>query len=115
MVEYERAHGWTPHTIERLMKDRGILEAVNPEMADKRRRAVKRPYYPVEVALVDLIKDIRTKGEAGSVDLAMIASDVERLKIIITDYPLDDVYNADEIGLFLQALSPWTLDFGRQP
>ncbi|KAF9102153.1 hypothetical protein BGX29_004895, partial [Mortierella sp. GBA35] len=169
MAEYERAHGWKPHTIERLMKDREKLEAVDPELVDERCRAIKRPFYALEVVLVDLIKDIRSqhlpvdtlllralahdvytilynrmgfmpfprpafggywvesfkatwhldfhkmKGESGSVDLDAIASDVERLKTIIAAYPLDDVYNTDETGLFLQAMSPWTLDFDRQP
>lgn len=53
-------------------------------------------------------------GEAGSVDLQAIAKDIDRLIAIIAEYALEDVYNADETGLFLQTLSPWTLDFLRR-
>ena len=38
-----------------------MLEAVDPELAERRRRAVKRSFYPVEVVLVELIKDIRSR------------------------------------------------------
>lgn len=167
--EYERAHGWSHRTIERLLKDREQLEAMDPELADERCRVVKRPFYALEVVLVDLIKDVRSrylpvdtvllralahdvytilynrmgfmpfprpsfggpwvksfkmawhldfhkmKGEAGSANLDEIASHVERLKTIISGYSLNDVYSADETGLFLQAISAWTLDFDPQP
>jgi hypothetical protein len=49
------------------------------------------------------------RGEAGSVDMERIAGRIEEIKAIISDYPLEDVYNADETGLFLQTLSRWTL------
>ncbi|KAG0202116.1 hypothetical protein BGX31_003666 [Mortierella sp. GBA43] len=44
------------------------------------------------------------KGEAGSVNMEKIAGRVEEIKNIITNYRLEDVYNADETGLFLQTL-----------
>jgi len=50
------------------------------------------------------------KGEAGSVDMDKIAGPVDEIKNVIAGYPLDDVYNADETGLYLQTLSEWTLN-----
>jgi hypothetical protein len=39
-----------------------------------------------------------------------ITGRVEEIKNIIADYRLEDVYNGNETGLFLQTLSKWTLD-----
>lgn len=50
------------------------------------------------------------KGQAGSVDMVKIAGKVEEIKDVIAGYPINDVYNADETGLFLQTLSNWTLN-----
>ena len=50
------------------------------------------------------------KGEASSVDWDAIRDDVKRINDILTEYDLNDVYNADETGLFLQSTSNWTLD-----
>lgn len=50
------------------------------------------------------------KGQAGSVDMEKIAGEVEAIKDVVAGYSLDDVYNADETGLFLQTMSNWTLN-----
>jgi len=167
-ASYERHHGWSPHTIDRLMKDKERLEAIRPNQAN-RCRIDKRPYHAVEAVLIDMVDDIRSRqlsvdtvllralahdvytilwnrmgfmpfprpdfgsswvegfkkawgldyhrmqGEAGSVDMDVIAAGVDRVKAIAAEYSLDDIYNADETGLFLQTMSPWTLDFDRQP
>ena len=39
-----------------------------------------------------------------------IKDKVEQLKITIAAYKLEDIYNADETGLFLQTPSDWTID-----
>jgi len=50
------------------------------------------------------------KGQAGEVDMNKIAGQVEEIKNIIAEYSVEDVYNADETGLYLQTLSNWTLN-----
>ncbi len=164
---FEKKQNWTPHTVRRLLELRDKLEGVESGVPFAWSRIVKRPLFVLEVVLVEVIKDVRSRrlpvdaillralahdtytvlesrmgvmpfprpdfgkswmtlfktawglnyykleGEAGSVDIQLIAKDIERLISIIAEYPLEDVYNADETGLFLQTMSPWTLDFIR--
>jgi hypothetical protein len=56
----------------------------------------------------------KMQGEAGSVDLEAIWPRIEEIAAIIDTYDLDDVYNADETGLFLQTMPDWTLDFDKK-
>ncbi|KAF8931360.1 hypothetical protein BGZ58_007667 [Dissophora ornata] len=92
-----------------------------------------RPFYLVEVVLDKQIKYLRkrdvpllameiiydflsyTKGPLTSLKpkLTSTSSWVTSFKEIIATYKLDDVYNADESGLFLQTTSNWTLDTQR--
>ncbi|KAI1298310.1 hypothetical protein EDD11_006809 [Mortierella claussenii] len=50
------------------------------------------------------------KGESVLVDWPAVPPQVEAIKNAITEYDLDDVYNADESGLFPQRTSTYTLD-----
>ncbi|KAF9185467.1 hypothetical protein BGZ51_002640 [Haplosporangium sp. Z 767] len=50
------------------------------------------------------------KGEASSVDWSKIAGELEDIKSVLSNYSLDNIYNCDEIDLFLQSTSNWTLD-----
>lgn len=52
----------------------------------------------------------KLQGEADSVPLLAIKVEVEVLQQMISRYNLDDVYNTDESGLFLQTSSEWTID-----
>ena len=53
---------------------------------------------------------MKLQGEADSVVWSDIKDEVEQLKTTITAYKLEDIYNADETGLFLQTPSDWTID-----
>jgi hypothetical protein len=160
---YERRNRFSKKYIVRLLAAKEKLELMPDQTLSKRFNMGTRPFYPVEVLLVKMISDIRSKhitidqrflqlmaheiytlllsqvgtlqfdrpsfsvgwvynfrrywkidyrqlkGEAGSVNMEQIAGRVEEIKNIIADYRLEDVYNADETGLFLQTLSKWTL------
>lgn len=54
------------------------------------------------------------KGEAASVDMEKITVDIEQIKPTLEKFALDDIYNCDETGLFLQTTSNWTMDQLRQ-
>jgi len=42
----------------------------------------------------------RKHGEAASVDLTVVASEIERIQDITKNYDLKDIFNMDETGLF---------------
>jgi hypothetical protein len=165
---FEKKHGWPAHTVRRLLESREKLEEENSGLPQQWSRIVKRPLFVLEVVLVEVLKDVRSRripvdaillralahdtytvlqnrmgvmpfprpefgkswrelfkdawgiqyfkmdGEADSVDLQLIQPAIAELISIIAEYPLEDVYNADETGLFLQAMAPWTLDFLRK-
>lgn len=56
------------------------------------------------------LKRYHLKGEADGVDWKTIKEEVEKIEKTIAGYRLEDVYNADETGLFLQTPSAWTVD-----
>jgi hypothetical protein len=43
-------------------------------------------------------------GEAGSVELNLVANDIAKLRVEINKYDVENVYNMDEMGLFYKLL-----------
>ena len=48
-------------------------------------------------------------GESAKVDLTVVESWISRLKTIVNEYAADDIFNADETGLFFKCLPNKTL------
>jgi len=48
-------------------------------------------------------------GEAGDVDMESLPDKIEKLRDVITKYPLDHIYNMDETGLFYRLLPKSTV------
>jgi len=46
------------------------------------------------------LRAFRKHGEAASVNLKVVASEIERIQEITKDYDLKDIFNMDETGLF---------------
>ena len=46
------------------------------------------------------LRAFRKHGEAASVDLTVVASEIERIQDFTKDYDLKDIFNMDETGLF---------------
>jgi len=51
-------------------------------------------------------------GESGSVDLEACQARIEEIKETLATFPLENIYNCDETGLYLKALSNKTIDTG---
>jgi hypothetical protein len=59
------------------------------------------------------LHQVRMQGEANSVPLEILPEEQERLREIISEYNLDDVYNADEMALFFRMPPNATLATGK--
>jgi hypothetical protein len=171
MTDFELANGLARQTVSRLFKKESVMAQMPQASVFVRynTRHDVRPFYPLEVVLVRLVREFRNRhipvgqqllrtmaqevyallssrvgqlsfeepafsrswmnsfkkawglnyhemrGEAGSVVLATIAPQIEVISSVIATYSLENVYNADETGLFLQTMPNWTLDFEKRP
>ncbi len=55
------------------------------------------------------IRKYRLHGEANSALLATLSDERNKLREILKDYPLEDIFNADETGLFFRMAPNQTL------
>jgi len=53
-------------------------------------------------------------GESSSVDLSLIQGELDIIKKILDEYPLADIYNCDETGVYTKWMTNWTLDIIRR-
>ena len=60
------------------------------------------------------LKSYRLHGEAASVDVGSIPAAIEQLQAKLDGYHPNDIFNADETGLFFRMLPNQTLATGRQ-
>ncbi|CAG8558975.1 15168_t:CDS:1 [Racocetra persica] len=61
------------------------------------------------------LRNIRLHREANSVPLSLLSEYREKLRELIKNYMLDNVFNADEIGLFFHIASDQTLASRSRP
>ncbi|KAF9553932.1 hypothetical protein EC968_010022, partial [Mortierella alpina] len=59
---FELKNGWKSHTISRLLESKESLLGVCPASAQSMSRIIKRPYYALEVILIEVVKDVRSRG-----------------------------------------------------